>query len=247
MEPLGYTRAAIRSNYALISPDTHVRTNLAGWGNTEGVVHISPQIGAGFTQTTAFMAAGGSSALPPEDVERFLYVRTGSVSLNAGGKDHQLRVGGYAFLPADCRHEVIAAVDAELVLFEKDFQPLSDGREPDLVIGHEDDVEGEAFQGDEDARLKKLLPDDSPFDMSVNIFTYQPGATLPQVEIHVMEHGLLMLAGAGVYRLDDDWHPVQEGDVIWMGPYCPQWFVASGKTPARYLYYKDVNRDPLDI
>ncbi len=29
-----------------------------------------------------------------------------------------------------------------------------------------------------------------------------------------------------------------------MAPYCPQWFVAMGKTPARYLYYKDVNRDP---
>ena len=29
-----------------------------------------------------------------------------------------------------------------------------------------------------------------------------------------------------------------------MAPYCPQWFVAMGKSPARYLYYKDVNRDP---
>ncbi len=38
---------------------------------------------------------------------------------------------------------------------------------------------------------------------------------------------------------------VQKGDVIWMASYCPQWFVAMGKSPARYLYYKDVNRDPL--
>jgi (S)-ureidoglycine aminohydrolase len=30
-----------------------------------------------------------------------------------------------------------------------------------------------------------------------------------------------------------------------MGPYCPQWFVAMGKEPARYLYYKDVNRAAL--
>jgi (S)-ureidoglycine aminohydrolase len=65
------------------------------------------------------------------------------------------------------------------------------------------------------------------------------------VEVHVMEHGLVMLDGMGVYRLGEDWYPVQEGDVIWMASYCPQWFVAMGKTPARYLYYKDVNRDPL--
>ena len=31
-----------------------------------------------------------------------------------------------------------------------------------------------------------------------------------------------------------------------MAPFCPQWFVAMGKGPARYLYYKDVNRDPLE-
>jgi (S)-ureidoglycine aminohydrolase len=61
-----------------------------------------------------------------------------------------------------------------------------------------------------------------------------------------MEHGLLMLEGQGVYRLGESWYPVQAGDCIWMGPYCAQWFVASGKRPARYLYYKDVNRDPTE-
>jgi (S)-ureidoglycine aminohydrolase len=109
------------------------------------------------------------------------------------------------------------------------------------------DVPREPFMGDEDARLQVLLPTDAPFDLAVNVFTYQPGATLPQVEIHVMEHGLLMLQGAGVYRLGDAWYPVQAGDVIWMASYCPQWFVAMGKTPARYLYYKDVNRDALQF
>ena len=48
--------------------------------------------------------------------------------------------------------------------------------------------------------------------------------------------------GNGVYRLEDSWYPVAEGDCIWMAAYCPQWFVAMGKTRASYLYYKDVNR-----
>ena len=80
--------------------------------------------------------------------------------------------------------------------------------------------------------------------MAVNIFKYAPGATLPFVETHVMEHGLLMLAGEGIYRLEDRWYPVRAGDAIWMAPYCPQWFVATGKAPASYIYYKDVNRWP---
>jgi (S)-ureidoglycine aminohydrolase len=30
-----------------------------------------------------------------------------------------------------------------------------------------------------------------------------------------------------------------------MAPYCPQWFGAIGKTPAKYLIYKDWDRHPL--
>ena len=64
-------------------------------------------------------------------------------------------------------------------------------------------------------------------------------------EIHYMEHGLLMLEGGGIYRLGEHWYPVTAGDFIWMAPYCPQWFGALGKTPAKYLIYKDWNRYPV--
>ncbi len=60
------------------------------------------------------------------------------------------------------------------------------------------------FLGDPHARLQTLLPDNPSADMAVNCFTYDPGATLPFVETHVMEHGMLFLEGGGVYRLGDD-------------------------------------------
>ena len=81
--------------------------------------------------------------------------------------------------------------------------------------------------------------------MAVNIFTYNPGANLPFVETHIMEHGLLYLQGQGIYRLADKWYPIKEGEAIWMAPYCPQWFGALGKEPAVYIYYKNVNRFPI--
>jgi (S)-ureidoglycine aminohydrolase len=92
-----------------------------------------------------------------------------------------------------------------------------------------------------------LMPDGPPYDFAVNTMTYDPGASLSMVEIHVMEHGLLMLEGCGIYRLGDDWHPVHAGDFIWMGAYCPQWFGALGKRPAKYLIYKDWRRHPLGV
>ena len=114
------------------------------------------------------------------------------------------------------------------------------------MLGEERSVSPVALNGDDAVEVRSLLPDDPAFDFAVNTMTYQPGACLPMVEVHVMEHGLLMLEGQGVYRLADAWYPVQQGDVIWMASYCPQWFVAMGKGPARYLYYKDVNRDALE-
>ena len=257
MQVFGQTRSKHSGDYALITPDTHVNSPLVGWTNTSAVIHISPEMGARFTQYTATMGENSQSGLPGETVQRFVYVQEGNCKLTIDtkhtGKDlappsadvHELTPGSFAFIPAEMRHVIACDSSAKLVVFEKLYQPHPDWGDPDPVVGHSDKVEGMPFMGDEDARLQTLLPIVPEFDMAVNIFTYQPGATLPQVEIHVMEHGLLMLAGQGVYRLSEDYHPVGAGDVIWMASYCPQWFVAMGKTPASYIYYKDIHRDRL--
>jgi len=252
MEVFGQTRSRVTPNYALITPDTHVSSPLIDWQQTSAVIHISPEMGARFTQYTATMEPGAQSGLPGKNIQRFLYVTQGSVSLelstSIGGTktdEHQLQSGGYAFIPADWEHTIQSKAGATLVVFEKPYQPHPDFDDPKPVVGNQADVASEPFLGDEDAQLQTLLPIEPEFDMAVNLFTYQPGATLPFVEIHVMEHGLLMTDGKGVYRLGEDYFPVAQGDVIWMASYCPQWFVAMGKTPASYLYYKDIHRDRL--
>jgi (S)-ureidoglycine aminohydrolase len=236
----------VARNYALVTPDTHVVSPLIGWRNASAVVHISPELGARFVQYTATLSAGAVSAMPGQGMERFVYVLGGEVQLSLGGKQQELKVGGFAYLPAGAEHRLTtgeaATETARLAVFEKRYQPLGGVAPPQPRVGHVREIPGDVFMGDPDLRLQVLLPVEPAFDMAVNVFTYQPGATLPQVEIHVMEHGLLMLDGAGVYRLGDDYHPVQAGDVIWMASYCPQWFVAMGKQPAQYLYYKDIHR-----
>ena len=92
--------------------------------------------------------------------------------------------------------------------------------------------------------LRKLLPQTADYDFNVHVMDFQPGEYLNVKEVHYNQHGLLLVQGQGIYRLADKWYPVQSGDAIWMAPYCPQWFVATGKTPASYIYYKDVNRWP---
>ncbi len=68
---------------------------------------------------------------------------------------------------------------------------------------------------------------------------------MPAQEIHYNQHGLLLLQGKGIYRLGNDWYPVQAGDAIWMAPYVPQWYAALGYQNTRYVIYKDTTVDPL--
>jgi (S)-ureidoglycine aminohydrolase len=157
----------------------------------------------------------------------------------------KLSAGMYLYLAPGQTMVLEAIEEAKAVLFQKRYTPLAGQAAPETLIGHASDIAGTPFLGNPKARLQVLLPTSLAFDLAVNIFTYQPGATLPFVETHVMEHGLLMLSGQGVYRLEDKWYPVTAGDVIWMAPYCPQWFVAMGDSSASYLYYKDVNRSLL--
>ena len=128
-------------------------------------------------------------------------------------------------------------------MLERRFIP-SENEEPlPIVVGNESEVAGEPFLGDANVTVKKFLPDDPRFDLAVNTMSFKPGAVLPFAETHFMEHGLLMLSGGGVYRLNDDWYPVTAGDVLWLGPYCPQWFGALGTEVSSYLLYKETNRD----
>jgi (S)-ureidoglycine aminohydrolase len=240
---LGRTRSSQQPNHLLLTPDTFVRTPLPGMKGCTGVVHAGPAMGAAFTQYTAEFEAGGE--LGGTSAQRFLFVVEGSVKVDAEGKQQELGPRGYAYLPQGLSHRVTAAKASRIAVVEKTYQPLASAKLPCLILSSEDAVASHPLGEDPDLQVKCLLPDTMSFDFAVNTMVYQPGAALSMVEMHVMEHGLLMLEGGGIYRLGDSWYPVTAGDFIWMGPWCPQWFGALGKTPAKYLIYKDWNRHPL--
>ena len=243
MHNLGQTRSAQRSNHLLLTPDTFVRTTLPGMKSCSAIVHIAPALGARFTQYTAEFEAGGE--LGSTDAQRFIYVIEGSLNLEVNGKSFELCARSYAYLPAGLSHRMPATKTSRAVVIEKAYQPIDNVAQPELIVSSEDQVSSHPLEDDPDLQVKCLLPDIMAFDFAVNAMVYQPGAALSMVEMHVMEHGLIMLEGGGIYRLGDSWYPVTAGDFIWMAPWCPQWFGAIGKVPAKYLIYKDFHRHPL--
>jgi (S)-ureidoglycine aminohydrolase len=244
VQQLGATRSVSTSTHLLQTPDTFVRIRLPGMDRALAIVHTSPAIGARFTQYTAEMESGGK--LGRTEAQRFIYVLNGTATVTISGSEQILGSGGFAYLPQDSDHSVQAASESKVEVFEKRLIVLENQPLPNAVFGNEKDVPSQPLMGDPDLQVRSLMPDSMSYDFAVNTMEYQPGAVLGMVEMHVMEHGLLMLQGGGIYRLADSWYPVTAGDFIWMASYCPQWFGALGKQPAKYLIYKDWNRNPLD-
>ena len=238
MHHLGLTRSAHRRDHLLQTPETFVRAPLPGMDKATAIVHISPAAGAGFVQYTAEFEPGGR--IPATADQRFIYVIDGQLDVTGSS----LGAGDYAYTAGGETASISALTTARAAIIEKAYQPLDSQPAPATITGREAHVAATALGGDPWLEVRSLIPDDRAFDFRVNTMTYQPGASLAAVEIHVMEHGLLMLSGAGIYRLGDAWYPVESGDFIWMAPYCPQWFGALGKTPAKYLIYKDWDRHP---
>ncbi len=243
MHNLGQTRSSHQRNHSLLTPDTFVRTTMPGMKGASAVVHAGPALGAAFTEYTAEFEAGGELGSTP--AQRFFFVIEGAVTLESEGKQKELGSRGYAYVPQGMPHHVKAAKSSRAVVIEKSYERVPSVEPPRVLVSSEDAVSSHALGADPDLQVKCLLPDVPSFDFAVNTMIYQPGAALSMVELHVMEHGLIMLEGGGIYRLGDSWYPVTAGDFIWMGPWCPQWFGAIGKAPAKYLIYKNWNRHPL--
>jgi len=240
------TRNVVKGRYALLTPGGFVPGPLPGWEKSVCYTLISPALGARFSQLLITLEREGKCEGNTGANQYFIYVLEGSASILLQSKKHRLEAGSYAYLPSGQDVQIASGAAAtRLLVFQKEYQSWPGVAKPAGYVAHERDAKGQPFRGNADLRLQALLPAHPSFDMAVNILTCKPGAVLPTVEAPVMERGLMVLRGQGVFHLETDWHPVQAGDVIWTAPYCPQWLVAMGKVPASCIFYQDVNREPM--
>lgn len=248
MKHLGVTRSSLQPSHAVITPETFVRTALSEWPGSQIVLHIAPVMGLGtrFVQFTAEMPSGAAAQESAHGHQRFAFVLDGEITVSVEGDTRTLREYDYVFLPAGIEHTITATSTARISVFEKSYE-VAGVTTPAVHWGNEREIGGSPFEGDDHLIARKLLPDSPEFDFMVSTMSFAPGATLPYAEIHYMEHGLLMLEGEGLYKLQDTYYPVTAGDVIWMGAYCPQWYGALGRHWSKYLLYKDMNRHPLTV
>ncbi|PJG59171.1 bifunctional allantoicase/(S)-ureidoglycine aminohydrolase [Aeromonas cavernicola] len=245
-------RAIVKEAYTVIPRGVMrdiVTSNLPGWNNTRCWILARPI--AGFATTFAqyiveVLPDGGSEQPELEaDVQSVVFVTKGSITLTLEGKQHLMEEGGYAYLPAGAVWSLKnqGSSSASFHWVRKVYEPLA-GYVAKAFVTREQDIAPAAMPDTDNAwaTTRFVDPNDLAHDMHVNIVTFQPGGSIPFAETHVMEHGLYVLEGKAVYRLNDDWVEVQEGDYMWLRAFCPQACYAGGPGRFRYLLYKDVNR-----
>jgi (S)-ureidoglycine aminohydrolase len=200
-----------------------------------------------FSQYIMDVSPGGGSERPEPDTaaEGVLFVVDGEATLTIDGRPHLLKAGGYAFLPPGCNWTLFnkASTAARFHWIRKRYDVVDGIDTPPAFVTNERD-EPIRWMPDTNegwGTTRFVEPTDLRHDMHVNIVTLEPGAVIPFEETHVMEHGLYVLEGKAVYRLNRDWVEVEAGDFMWLRAFCPQACYA-GPGRFRYLLYKDVNR-----
>jgi (S)-ureidoglycine aminohydrolase len=244
-------QSVVTSLYAVI-PSTVLADNvlsfLPGWSGYRCWILTSPAIGhnVGFVQYLMYLTeAGGCDAPEPEKgVESFLFILQGHAALTIADSVHQLEGGGYALIPTDTGWSIRAtrSEGAKFLWLRKVYEPCA-GSPPRPLVGAEQEVPVVQNPTTTSKWTTPLIPtNDLAYDFHMNIVSFAPGAIISNAETHVMEHGLYMLQGKGVYLLNTQWHEVQAGDYIWIRAFCPQAFYAAGPSVTRYLLYKNMNR-----
>jgi (S)-ureidoglycine aminohydrolase len=243
-DQLVHSRARIQQRYAVFPLEGYPFSRLPNWKETDVRVLASRRMGAEFVQMLLDIKPGGGGDRPSDGrVENFLYLLNGEAELRVGSAKHSLSEGGYALLPHTSGFALKSADGAKVIWVQKAYESAVGIEAGKGIVSNISKVPAIEYMGNPKAKLQTLIPDELPYDMAMNIFTFDPGQSLPVVETHVMEHGLYFLQGKGLYYLDGDWMEVEKDDFIWMGPYCPQSFYATGPTASKYLYYKNVNRE----
>ena len=225
------SRAVFTTAYAVIPKGVMtdiVTSALPFWNGARAWILSRPLSGFAetFSQYIIEIAPGGGSDRPEPDPEA-----EGAI---------------FAYLPprSGWRVRNTSAAPATFHWIRKRFQAVEGLESPSAIIANEQDIAPAAMPDTDGgwATTRMIDPADIRYDMHVNIVTFAPGAVIPFAETHVMEHGLYVLQGKGVYRLNQDWVEVEAGDFMWLRAFCPQACYAGGPEPFRYLLYKDVNR-----
>jgi (S)-ureidoglycine aminohydrolase len=234
----------VPGSYMIFPRANRVEHHLPGFDGVLAQVLSTPQYGAKFVEHELLVEPNGGTSKPVEqEFEHFLFVLEGQLKYELDGKSHNLVQGNFSWVPPHTAFQFKnpGAERSRVIWIRRRYVQVDGIAIPTPIVAHESDVRADPT----DTYMEQHLTpyEQMGFDMGINLQVFDPGVYFSFVEAHVMEHGLYMLSGRGLYWLNHDLIEVQKDDYIYMAPFCPQFYYATGWEKSAYLLYKDVNRD----
>jgi (S)-ureidoglycine aminohydrolase len=236
------TRIVLKKSFAFLPTEEIHESLIPNLRDTTIKVLASPQLGANFAEYLLKLERNGGSIKPfkEEGIEHFLYVLEGEGELETDKDGFVISKGDYAYVPPGSPLSFQASKDGlKIILLKKRYEPFS-SETPSFIFNNEKDVKEDY---EDSYSWQYLIPFELKYDMRMDIGNFPPGIGFDYVETHFEEHGMYILSGRGLYYLGDRWYPYEEGDYVWMAPFCPQSVYPVGKEKTRYLIYKNWYRD----
>ena len=238
--PVAASRGVRRASFTLVTPANHYPSRLPGFPGAQVVKLVTPRLApARFGQ---YLLSLDGSGTVEAGFESFLYGLEGSVALRADGVEHRLAAGGFAYLPPELGFSMAGAgrvlwLKRRLEAWPGLAAPRRGRRPP----------RRRAVRVDRRPRLPP--PRAARPGRPAPGLQHEPAGVRPRRRarqgrdprrgarpLHDRGRGPSTTSTQSSTRS-------ARGDFVYMAPYCPQSFVATGREPAEYLLYKDVYRD----
>src|SRR5688572_18422446 len=132
----GFTRAVLKTRYALLTPSGFVPSYLPGWEKAVCNVLISPAMGARFSQLLVTLEQEGQCLGNTGVNQYFIYLIEGSASILLDGRRHRLEAGSYVYLPSgkDVQFKS-GGPGSRILIFQKEYYPLPGTSKPAAFVG----------------------------------------------------------------------------------------------------------------
>jgi (S)-ureidoglycine aminohydrolase len=236
-------RAVVKDRHAIFPVSSLIPGAVSGWEKSTCYLAISPPLGARFSQFLAELGSDGQCAGNTGRSCYVFYILEGTASALLDDRRHRLEPGNVVVVPPEKDLLFNSTCSATRVLvWQKRLPP---GIRIPAVIAHQRDSRPRELAGTAGLKAQSLLNEQPQLGMSLELWTFPPGASLSNVSTDAMEAGWFLVSGQGICQLGENWYRLARHDSAWVGPYCPHWLAGIGSTPAFVLVCRELNRDPL--
>ena len=187
---------------------------------------------------------GSTSPEPSFTAEGVILVVSGEVVVSIEDKTAGLADGGFCYIPSGSVWAManISEEPAVIHWIRKTYISTEMDDAPAAAFGQDIDLIESSLGEDSFSDAVLVDANNTANDISATIVTVKSSKPVDQAEILPNEHGVYVLQGAAIAKVNGEELSLEAGDYLNINAFCTHQIGANGTEPLRYLSYRSANR-----